>query len=90
MKDERIFDKICCWIESVDKSYVYKRENFRLEQTDDGVIITDWNLDIKKPAMNIIMSIDVSNYKKPVIKNSLEDIIRRLELLELKNGLSTK
>ena len=39
MKDERIFDRICCWIQSIDKTYVYERDHFRLEHIDDGVII---------------------------------------------------
>ena len=87
MKDERIFDRICCWIQSIDKTYVYERDHFRLEHIDDGVIIKDWELDIDKPSMELLMSIDMKNYKKPIIKNSNDDIIRRLELLELKTKI---
>ena len=84
MTDERIMDRVVSYIRTIDSDYVYERDHFRLEQGDDLVIIKDWSLNVKKPTMESLMKIDLKGHKKHVEKDSLQDILRRLEALELK------
>jgi len=82
MKDDKIFDKLVCYLQTINQNYEYNTDHFRLEQTDDGIEIKNWNLPGDVPTMEIIKSVTLGGFKKNVPKNSMDDIIRRLEKLE--------
>lgn len=82
MKDDKIFDKLVYYLQQINQNYEYTQEHFILEQTDNGIEIKNWTLLEQAPSINFIKNIDLGNFKKKVPKNSMEDIIRRLEKLE--------
>lgn len=80
-KDPELFNKLIQWLEGEYENYEYTRDDFILVQEDNGVTIKNWNLEVKLPDYIVIESIKLV---PKIIKNSIEDIIRRLELLENK------
>lgn len=81
-----VVDKITQWIrKNFDEDYTYEGNDFRIMMNDDEELeFLFWNLNVDRPDLKIIETIDMSNYVKRFPKNSIEDIIQRLEQLEKK------
>lgn len=90
MSDERIYDKIICWLQTVYTSYEYSRADFILHESNDGIIIGDWNLDIQQPTMDFVRAINLDNFVIVVPKTlieQLQEIVARLDEIQLRVNL---